>query len=291
MTYNCKICGGETTAAGLKRGLRTGKEFQLRRCAICGFAFVANPWTDFARIYDAEYYQGRGSDPLVDYLFELEHPHETIRQHEWQGIVRVVSSLIPLTSQTRWLDFGCGNGGLVRYALETLGCEARGFEEGWIRDRAVQHGIPIFDRAALANQEYSFDLVTAIEVIEHAIDPLEIFRSVHRLLKPGGLFFFTTGNLAPFADKLLQWRYIVPEIHVSFFEPRTLQQALERTGFRAAFPGFLPGYENIIQFKLLKNCHFRRTAGWFRFAPWRMAARYCDARLQITALPVGWTVG
>ncbi len=290
MTSNCKICGAGTKAAGSKRGKRTGKTFELRQCAGCGFAFVANPWEDFARIYDAEYYQGRGSDPLVDYLFELEHPDETIRQFEWQGIVRVVSNLVKLTKQTRWLDFGCGNGGLVRHCGTTVGCEALGFEQGWIRDRAVEHGIPILDRVALDACEHSFDLVTAIEVIEHAIDPLEVFRTVHRLLKPGGLFFFTTGNLAPFADKLIDWPYVAPEIHVSFFEPRTLERALELTGFRPAFPGSLPGYERIIQFKLLKNLRLRRTAGWFRFAPWRLAARFCDARLQITALPVGWTV-
>ncbi len=273
---------------GSKNGSRTGKSFELRRCAGCGFGFVANPWEDFARIYDAEYYQGRGSDPLVDYLFELEHPQETIRQLEWQGLVRAVGSLIPLSPQTRWLDFGCGNGGLVRHCRETLRCDAQGFEEGWIRDRAVQHGIPILDRAALQRAEHSYDIVTAIEVIEHAIDPLEVFRAVRRLLKPGGLLFLTTDNAAPFANRLAQWPYVVPEIHVSFFEPRTLQRALEQTGFRAAFPGFLPGHKRIIQFKLLKNLRRRRMAGWFKLVPWGLAAKLCDARFKITALPVGW---
>jgi SAM-dependent methyltransferase len=289
--YRCKICRSETTFVGFKRGRRTGKTFELQQCAACGFAFVANPWTDFATIYDAEYYQGRGSDPLVDYVFELEHPEQTIRQYEWQGIVRVVSNLIPLTPQTQWLDFGCGNGGLVRYCRKTLGCEARGFEEGWIRDRAVKHGIPVFDRVALAREQHLFDVVTAIEVLEHAIEPLEVFRTVREMLKPGGLFFFTTGNLAPFANNLIRWPYVAPEIHVSFFEPRTLRRALEQTGFRAAFPGFLPGHENIIQFKLLKNFRLRRAAAWFSFAPWRLAAKFCDTRLQITALPVGWAGG
>jgi SAM-dependent methyltransferase len=273
---------------GQKQGRRTGRTFELRRCAVCGFAFVANPWEDFARIYDADYYQGRGSDPLVDYLFELEHPQETVRQFEWQGITRAVNSLAPVTAQTRWLDFGCGNGGLVRYCRETLRCDAHGFEEGWICDRAREHGIPILDRAALGNQSHSFDIVTAIEVVEHAIDPLELFRTVRRLLKPGGLFFLTTGNAAPFADKLLQWPYVAPEIHVSFFEPRTLQRALEQSGFRVAFPGFLPGHASIIKFKLLKNLRQRRARGWFKYVPWRTVARMCDARFRITALPVGW---
>jgi SAM-dependent methyltransferase len=285
---SCRICAGQTESVGVKPGCRTGRSFELRRCAACGFAFVANPWSDYKQIYDADYYQGRGSDPLVDYLFELEHPKETVREFEWRGIVQAVGHLTALSPKTRWLDFGCGNGGLVRYCRETLPCEMVGFEEGWICERARQQGIPILESAALDRESHSFDIVTAIEVIEHAIDPAALFRRVRSLLRPGGLFFFTTGNAAPFADKLLEWRYVAPEIHVSFFEPRTLRLLLEKTGFQAAFPGFLPGHENIIKFKLLKNFRQRRQAAWFRLMPWKMAARFCDSRLNITALPIGW---
>lgn len=286
----CKICGKETDAVGFKRGRFTHKQFELRSCRNCGFAFVANPRDDFANIYNEDYYRGRGPDPFVDYLFELEHPDRTIRRFEWEGIVRAVGSLTNLTRQTRWLDFGSGNGGLVRHCRQALGCEAYGWEEGWIAHRAAQHGIAILDRADMQREQNSFDVVTAIEVIEHAIEPIEVFRTARGLLKPGGLFFLTTGNAEPSADNLLKWRYIVPEIHVSFFEPRTLQYALEQTGFRVVYPGFCPGYQEIIQFKILKNLHVRCVAGWFNLVPWRTAAKFCDARLKITALPVGWAI-
>jgi SAM-dependent methyltransferase len=265
--------------------------FQVHRCPACGYAFVANPWDDFEKIYNEEYYRGRGPDPLVDYVFELEHPRETIRQFEWQGIVQAIGNLVPLNPRTRWLDFGCGNGGLVRYCRETAACDAVGFEEGWISHRAAEHGIPILDSASLARARHSFDVVTAIEVIEHTINPLEVFQTIRGLLKPGGLFFLTTGNAEPFVQRLLDWPYILPEIHVSFFEPRTLHRALEKTGFRVAYPGFCPGYEHIIKFKMLKNLRFHRRMAWLNVVPWRTLARICDARLKITALPIGWAVG
>jgi cyclopropane fatty-acyl-phospholipid synthase-like methyltransferase len=77
--------------------------------------FVANPWTDYAKNYDEGYYRGGGADPWIDYVYELEHPEATVRQYEWRGIQRLVDHLCPLTAETQWLDFGCGNGGLVRY--------------------------------------------------------------------------------------------------------------------------------------------------------------------------------
>ena len=80
-------------------------------------------------------------------------------------------------------------------------------------------------------------MVTAIEVIEHTLDPLAELRTIRGLLRPGGLLFLTTGNAAPFASDLLRWSYIVPEIHVSFFEPDTLERALVKCGFR---PGDVP---------------------------------------------------
>ena len=72
----CKICGGATQDIGSKHGRFSGRTFHLRQCPNCYYSFVSDPWTDFAAIYSEDYYSGRGADPQVDYLFELEHPEE-----------------------------------------------------------------------------------------------------------------------------------------------------------------------------------------------------------------------
>jgi hypothetical protein len=126
-----------------------------------------------------------------------------------------------------------------------------------------------------------------IEVIEHVVEPLALLRAARELLKPNGLLFLTTGNAAGHAD-LARWNYVRPEIHVSFFEPRTLDRALQLTGFQPQRPGFLPGFEKIIRFKILKNLGFRRDRQAFAVVPWTRLARLVDARLAITAHPVGW---
>ena len=284
----CRICSGSTVRVGAKVGLIRPDSFEYRQCPACGYAFVSNPWLDYAAVYTEEYYRGEGADPLVDYTFELDHPADTIRRYEWRGILKAVGSLVPVTARTRWLDFGCGNGGLVRYCREQAGCDIVGFDEGWIRDRAAARGIPYLTETEVDAAAGTFDVVTAVEVIEHVTDPLSFLRRVRTLLKPEGLFFLTTGNAEVFRDRLLQWSYTLPEIHVSYFEPRTLDLAMAAAGFRPERRGYIPGFTDIIRFKVLKNLRVTRRNLLERSLPWGAIARLAESRRRVSAHPIGW---
>lgn len=285
---DCKICGSDTVSSGSKKGNFRLQEFTIRHCPQCHFSFVANPWTDYATIYGDQYYAGRGADPMVDYEFELKRPDRTIRQHEWRGIVRAVESLVPIGASTAWLDFGCGNGGLVRYCQHQGLKGAIGCEEGSIGRAAEEAGIPLLRVTELKTREGAFDVVTAIEVLEHVENPLTVLTQVRALLKPGGLFFYTTGNAQPFRHNFLEWRYVLPEIHISYYEPETLRQALVRTGFKPEFRGAIPGFDDILRFKILKNLGVRQNAWWQRLTPWRILTRLADVRYHISSHPIGW---
>jgi SAM-dependent methyltransferase len=284
----CKICGSPTDTAGTVHGGFSGRDFALRRCDACGFAFVADPWLDFAAIYDDAYYQGKGADPLVDYATELERPERALRQYEWRGIHERVRTLIALPPGARWLDYGCGAGGLVRYLRATAGYDAVGYEQGWGLARLREHGIPFVEEAHLEGHEGAFDVVTAIEVLEHVTDPLTELRRMRALLRPGGLLFLTTGNAEPYAARLSTWRYVIPEIHIAFFEPRTLARAMREAGLSPQTPGFGPGWPDIVRFKLLKNLRRRTVSPLDRLLPWPVVARAVDRRYRLSAHPVGW---
>jgi len=248
----CPVCGTPSITVGSKHGTFSSLDFEVRRCPSCQFAYVRDPIASH-EMYGEAYYHGRGADPSVDYVYELKNPSRTVREYEWRGVLEIVQrALGPRTSKPRWLDYGCGTGGLVRHA-RTAGFDAYGFEEGFGAQLARQANVPLLDRAALAEAP-AFDVVTAVEVLEHVFDVKEFLASVRRVLAPGGLFFYTTGNPAKKrGNDLLSWGYLVPEIHVSFYEPGTMDLALREAGFRSEYIAPSSGHADIVRYKVLKG--------------------------------------
>jgi len=284
---HCRICGTGSVLVGEKVGRHARIPFLLFRCPECRFAFVDPPWSGMSHAYDEDYYEGRGIDPSVDYLFELEAPRQTVRHYEWKGFTELIGCLAPIHRGTRWLDYGCGNGGLVRYLLDQRVADAVGFDRGWIVDYSRNFGIPLLTERELAGQHGGFDVITMLEVIEHVPDPLAVLQHARRLLKPNGLLYLTTGNAQPYRDRLLAWRYVIPEIHVSYFEPRSLEAALTRAGFRPGYRVRPRGYTDIVRFKILKNIGVRRRGLLERAVPWQMVSFLADLQYQVTYHPYG----
>jgi SAM-dependent methyltransferase len=255
---------------------------------------VGDPRRDFVDIYSEAYYRGRGIDPFIDYVFELENADSTVRVYEWVGILKLVKSLYPqpIDARLRWLDYGCGNGGLVRFIRAKTGCDITGYDEGWIVEKAIEAGIPVTRHKELLTSGEKFDIVTAIEVLEHVEDPIKTLSEIRSLMNPGGLFFFTTGNALPQRKNLLQWGYFLPEIHISLYEPGTLVTALEMTGFRPQlFEKMLAGWVDIIRYKVLKSMGIRRKNAFEKILPWQLINPLVDSLMHVSAHPIAWAEG
>ncbi len=165
---------------------------------------------------------------------------------------------------------------------------ARGFEPSSAAHELIAPGVDPLTVDQLAELCGHFDVVSAIDVIEHVPDPVTELTRMCSLLRPGGLLFITTGNARPHRDHLARWRYLKPEVHISLFEPATLALALERAGLRPEFPGYGPGWTGIIRYRILKELGRRRTSPVDRLVPWSLLCRLVDRRVGLSAQPVGW---
>lgn len=124
------------------------------------------------------------------------------------------------------LDIGCGAGFFANEAAK-VGHKVTGID---ISENALQvaaahdetqsvHYMSA-DAYALPFPRESFDVVMAMDLLEHVSDPQQIIFEASRVLRPGGLFFFHTFNRNRwsflFVIKGMQWfiKNTTPETHV-----------------------------------------------------------------------------
>jgi SAM-dependent methyltransferase len=175
---------------------------------------------------------------------------------------------------------------LVRFGRES-GHAVWGYDEGYAASRLRDLAVPSLTIDELETAEGSFDVVTAIEVLEHVIEPLSVLERIRRALRPGGLLFLTTGNAHPYRDRLDRWQYVRPDIHVSFFEPETLRCAYVRTGLQPLSVPYGPGFTDIIRSKLLRTLNVHGPNRLENLVPWPVMSRLVDRRFGVSAQPAG----
>ena len=108
----------------------------------------------------------------------------------------------------RWLDVGCGRGGIIELLGDQVRlCIGADFDLASLREHRAPHTRRIAaPMEALPFADGSFDLVTCSWVIEHLPDPRRAFAQVARVLCPGGHWVFLTPNArnwVTFANRLI----------------------------------------------------------------------------------------
>ena len=275
----CPICDRDVVEAGSRYSKFSDRTFHYGVCAYCELGLVVDPREDYENLYDENYYAGRGADPAVNYLEEMADPN-TIRNLEWQGLAKTIG---PARPGGRVLDFGCGLGGLPR-VLRSLGWDAIGYEDGFAIDWMRAADMPALEK--LPDDE-SFDVIFAIEVVEHLVDPLSALREIRKQLAPGGRLIITTGNLARARRPLSEWSYAaVPEVHVTFWSPAAWKRALSLTGFEPIRPR-RPLSPEVTQYKILKALP-EAAHSLARIAPtWRRLGSIVDRRYGVAEFAEG----
>lgn len=154
-------------------------------------------------------------------------------------------ALAPLAG-LRLLDIGCG-GGLLAEPLARMGADVVGIDAGETMVRtaaahAAETGTAVAYRATTAEDIAAsgarFDVVTALEVVEHVADVPLFLRSCAALLAPGGVLFLSTINRTPKsfalaivgAEYVLRWLPRGTHDWRRFLRPSELAAGLRREG-------------------------------------------------------------
>lgn len=278
----CALCGAPGSPAGEKVGSFRKRPYRLARCGRCAFAWVVDADDDFAALYDDAYYRGDGADPLVNYARELTDPH-TLRCFEWAGLLSLARGCGVRDGAT-WLDFGGGAGGFTRY-LADRGFDAHAYDSGSGAQLGGAHGVSVLDDATLRALHGRCAVVSAIEVLEHVVDPAAVMSTIAALLSPGGILIVTTGNAERAPDRLARWSYVIPEVHVSFYTPHNLRSLYAAHGLEPLDVRGARGWNDVVRYKVLKTLGVKRTGGLGSLVPWSLAAPVIDRARGVSAMP------
>ena len=232
-TETCPGCGGQTRPSGLVyRGVR------YRRCPVCrsSLSMELPSAVELQHTYETEY-------PL---LFAPEQV-TTERQHLFGLLLDRLAALgRAREKRPRLIDVGSGGGHLATLArgrrwlavstdIAHQACAVAG-RNG--EAPAIQA-----DGALLPFRGATVDMVTLVNVVDQAHEPLTILREAHRVLVAGGLLALRVPNARfhrPWARLLIALGPLVrsrgwdtyPVVHHFAFTPSGLRRLVERAGFR-----------------------------------------------------------
>lgn len=138
------------------------------------------------------------------------------------------------------LEVGCGRGATGRLLQERLGCRVTGVELNPLAAREAARHLHRVVQGDIEELELEgpFDLVLALELVEHLVESEAFLGRLPRLLAPGGRAVLSIPNVGHYAvvEDLLagRWDYLPIGLlcytHYRFFTRRTLEDWLRRAG-------------------------------------------------------------
>lgn len=238
-------------------------------CRGCGVLFQW-PAPDATALLAA---YGAVEDPI--YLQESGNRYLTFR--------RALRRLGPPAGR-RLLDVGAYTGIFVDVARQA-GFEAEGIElSRWAVAHARSRGLPVRNESIeeRARAGGAYDVLTLWDVVEHLRDPRADLVACRDLLRPGGRLHVSTIDARSLVARLLgaRWPWLM-DMHLVYFDRRTLPGLLEEVGFRVVERR---SYTHVVSAGYLLR---KATASFPALGP----ALRVAARLVPAALPVPVNLG
>ena len=243
-TAICPICKQITQKIAYKRITPKGN---LAKCAVCDIYFV---WPKASlpggEVYNEDYYNAWAIKELgSDGLFSMKKVTFD-RLFDAIKISRPGSSI---------LDIGCAMGHLLEAAKEKCfdpyGIEISQYSADIARQKIGHDRIWVGDITKMELPDKKFDVITAVDLIEHTYDTGLFFTICGKLLKDNGYLLMVTPDIDSFSRKLTGklWHNF-NEQHVLFFSREAAFNLLNRYGFKVIK---IDNFKKAVNFIYLKS--------------------------------------
>ena len=239
----CPSCQA-TTASDLFRAkdhLVSGREFLVRRCAICGMGWTVDPPAEeeAGKYYASDEYISHtdNKQSLADRIYHIARGFMLKRKG------KLVESAVGKSAGIM-IDFGSGTGYFAAF-MQKRGWQVTGIE---LSEKARNYSVERFGISAIEPQQVrsllsaSADCVTFWHVLEHLYDPAGWMGEIKRILKDDGRCIVALPNFASADSKWFGkgWAALDVPRHLWHFTPDAFRQFAVKQGFKCESTSALP---------------------------------------------------
>lgn len=175
-------------------------------------------------------------------------------------VISKIQKYFPQSQQVSILDVGCGGGFLAnvlaehKYRVTGLDASPESLRVAKAHDGTGTVNYIEGDAYEMPFPDQSFEVITAMDFLEHVDQPEKVVAEISRLLKPGGVFIFHTFNRNFLAYiviiKFVEWfvKNTPKNLHVLhlFIKPKELKKMCETQGLHTqGFIGLKPIFSTI----------------------------------------------
>ena len=219
-TLECPLCGVVEF-----RKCFTKKDRHFYQCSQCDMQ-MQSPLPTLTEL--ADYYEQSFANGMYqEFAAADEMKRMTARQR-----ISEIQRTVPI--EGKWLDVGCANGVFVQ-AVAGHGVDAAGVE-------LSQHAVSIGREQGLSLHVgtvddlpagETYDCITAFDVLEHVLEPLDFIGSLRSRLNDGGHVIMTVPNTGGIVRRLMgkRWYFYIPEEHLHYFNRKNLAGLMRKQGF------------------------------------------------------------
>ncbi len=215
----CDLCHKNETSIICYPVLTAGPVVKCKNCGL-----VINPWKVNQEICCklGKKYQNLGL------AFEYESKWRDLRFIDKLKIIQSYKKSGTL------LDVGCGPGVFLEMAKEVYDCYGVDINFGHCQ-KAKEKGVLNIFNGTLKNAKFEnnfFDVIIALNVLEHIPSPMNELKEINRVLKKDGILMLEIPNIQSIWFKLFRkkWRQFLPD-HYFYFSPDTITKYLQKTSF------------------------------------------------------------
>lgn len=225
---DCDFCGASDAALYLESDIPAwygGRSIHLVQCNSCALV-RATPRPVAEQLYK----EFMSDAPFAETVTERKRARPNVRE---KHALIVERALEQRPNATSLYDFGCGAGTLLEAAHEK-GLRVGGNDLNWYSTKKLrERGFAVeqcFNHEVDTTDRY--DIVTALDIIEHSYTPFQDLKTMYAKLTPGGILYAKTLYLdsPTHIDEGEAW-HLYGAGHFSYFTTPVLTAMIEAAGF------------------------------------------------------------